>query len=140
MDLAEKAKLYYSGNEKNCAEAILLASGDKYKLGLTEEDAKLLVGFGGGMGCGSICGALAGSIAVLGKMFSSREGFRNMCADFTEAFTAGMGCSSADCSVLAKRYKTDEKRCEQAVITAAGILEGFIAEVSETKEGTADRG
>ena len=39
---------------------------DVYQLGLSQEDTKLVAGFGGGMGVGGTCGALAGSLAVIG--------------------------------------------------------------------------
>ena len=65
MKLAEAAKYYYTEKNNNCAVSILMAGSDKYGLGLTMEDSKLLIGFGGGMGCGSVCGALSGAIGIL---------------------------------------------------------------------------
>ncbi len=125
MKLSEIAKKYYNDG-RNCAEAILLASNERYGLGLCDEASKLIVGFGGGMGCGRVCGTLAGSIAVLGKLFSDRPDFRQMCAEFVKVFEDGLGCDSVDCKDLVKKYKNEETRCLGAVIKGAELLEQFI--------------
>lgn len=127
MKLSDVAKKYYNEG-KNCAEAILLASNEKYRLGLGLEDAKLLVGFGGGMGCGSVCGSLAGSIAVLGKIYSGKPDFRAMCAKFVKEFEDALGCNSHDCRDIVKKHKNEETKCVNAVIIAADALEKFIKE------------
>lgn len=128
MNLIEQSVLYYTGQGKNCAVAILLASSDVYGLGLGAEDAKLVVGFGGGMGCGSTCGALAGAIAVLGKLFAGREDLRQICGGFVKVFHDGLACDSTNCCVLAPKYKNEEKKCEAVVVKAAELLEAYIAE------------
>lgn len=128
MNLKEQAAMYYTEQNKNCAVAMLLASNDVYGLGLSAEDAKLVVGFGGGMGCGSTCGALAGSIAVLGKIFAGREDFRQLCGGFVKVFREGLSYDSTDCCVLMPKYKTETKRCEAVVVRAAELLEAYIAE------------
>lgn len=128
MNLKDQAAKYYTEENKNCAVAMLLAGNDVYGLGLSAEDAKLVVGFGGGMGCGSTCGALAGSIAVLGKLFAGREDFRKLCGGFVKVFQDGLGYDSTNCSVLMPKYKTDAKRCEAVVVKAAELLEAYIAE------------
>ena len=71
--LVEKAKNYYANHNYNCGEAILLAANDVYQLGLSQEDTKLVAGFGGGMGVGGTCGALAGSLAVIGKKYIEKK-------------------------------------------------------------------
>ena len=128
MNLKEQAAMYYTEQNKNCAVAMLLASNDVYGLGLSAEDAKLVVGFGGGMGCGSTCGALAGSISVLGKIFAGREDFRQLCGGFVKVFREGLSYDSTDCCVLMPKYKTETKRCEAVVVRAAELLESYIAE------------
>ena len=60
MSLIEKTKYYYSEKNKNCAEAILLASNEVFGFGLSEDCAKIVMGFGGGLGCGKLCGSLPG--------------------------------------------------------------------------------
>ncbi len=127
MTLIEQASYYYGEQGKNCAVAILLAANDVYSLGLSPEDASLVVGFGAGISCGAICGCLAGSVAVLGKLFSQRENFRQICADFVAEFEEKMGCNSHNCKELSAAYKTQENRCLAAVVRGAEILESFIA-------------
>ena len=129
MKLSEHAKYYYTEKNNNCAVSILMASSDKYDLGLTMEDSKLLIGFGGGMGCGSVCGALSGAIAVLGKMYSGRSDLRVICAKFAKAFKAAYECDSSDCSVLLPKYKNPETRCEAVVVIAADLLEEYIESI-----------
>jgi C_GCAxxG_C_C family probable redox protein len=128
MNLQERARFYYTDKGYNCAVAMLLAGSDVYGLGLGAQDANLLVGFGGGMGCGSTCGALAGSIAVLGKLFSGREDFRPLCGKFVKLFRERLECDSIDCVKLAPRHKTPERKCEAVVLKAAEALEAFVAE------------
>ena len=128
MNLIERAAYYYTEEGKNCAVAMLLAGNDVYGLGLSAEDAKLVVGFVGGMGCGSTCGALSGSIAVLGKLFAGRENFRQLCGGFVKVFQEGLAYDSTDCVVLMPKYKTDAKRCEAVVVKAAELLDTYIAQ------------
>ena len=45
--LKGKAIEYYRDRGCNCAEGALLSISDEYVLGLTDEDAKLMGGFGG---------------------------------------------------------------------------------------------
>lgn len=126
VSLAENVKKYYWDMEMNCAEGILLGSSDLYKLDVAEKDVVLFSGFGGGIGCGKICGCAAAAVGVLGKMFGNREDFRDICSDFVTEFETGMGCDSINCENIAAKYKTEEKRCTDAVVLAAEILEKFI--------------
>lgn len=128
MNLKEQATMYYTEQGRNCAVAMLLAGSDVYGLGLGAEDAKLVVGFGGGMGCGSTCGALAGAIAVLGKLFAGREDLRQICGGFVKTFHDGLGCDSINCAALVPKYKNQEKKCEAVVVKAAELLDAYIAE------------
>ena len=128
MTLAENTKVFYDqGN--NCAVSTLLGASEHYHLGLTQEAAALLVGFGGGMGCGKVCGCLAGSIAILGKMFSSRPDFRTLCGQFVREFEKAMDCGSVNCVDIAPRYKTRETKCWATVKITADLLEDFIARI-----------
>ena len=128
MNLTEQAKVYYNEKGKNCAEAILLAASDVYALNLNDEDAKLLIGFGGGMGCGCVCGCLAGAIAIIGKLYYDKENLRDICARFTARFNETLACESIDCKEIAAKYKTPERRCEEAVLVSSKLLEEFLAE------------
>ncbi len=129
MMLAERVMEYYAEREKNCAEAMLLAANDQYDLHLTQDDVVLLSGFGGGMGCGRLCGSLASAIAVLGKLYASREDFRELCARFVAFFEEKLDCQSTDCQLIAAKYKNEKTRCLSAVLLSAETLESFIAEM-----------
>jgi C_GCAxxG_C_C family probable redox protein len=129
MKLSEHAEFYYLEKHQNCAVSILLGASDKYSFGLGEEDARLVVGFGGGMGCGKVCGALSGAIAVLGKLFYGRADFRAICAGFVNKFKEAYGCDSIDCAVLTARFKNRDRRCVDVVIIAADMLEEYIEEI-----------
>ena len=64
--LIKKIEEYYSKErDLNCAETILYAANDAYRLGLDKNALKMAAGFGGGMGIDSVCGALTGGIMVL---------------------------------------------------------------------------
>lgn len=126
MSLRELAQVYYNEKGKNCAEALLLGASDTFNLGLKDEDAKLLVGFGGGMGCGSVCGCLAASISILGKVYYGNPKLREICGDFAKQFQEELKCDSIDCSKISAKYKTPQRRCEEAVLISADLLEKFI--------------
>ena len=126
MSYVENAKKYYWDKEMNCAEGILLGGSDTYDLGVTEKDVALFSGFGGGIGCGKICGCAAGAVGVLGKLFSDRDDFRDICAAFVSEFEEGLGCGTIDCDVLKEKYKTEENRCLETVTRSAELLEKFI--------------
>lgn len=124
MSLLDHSIKYYLDQKKNCSVSMLLGANDYYNLNLGEEDYKLLVGFGGGIGCGYICGCLAGSVAVLGKMFSSREDFRPLCAKFVALFNAELG--SNNCADIMKTCFCKDRRCAVAVEKTAVLLERYI--------------
>ena len=48
--LVKNTTKYYKDNY-NCAETLILAGNDPYNLGLDENTAKVMAGFGGGCGC-----------------------------------------------------------------------------------------
>lgn len=130
MTLLEKTKYYYTEKNMNCAEAIILASNDIYDLGLNEDCAKLVMGFGGGLGCGKLCGSLAACISVLGVLYGKRPDIRDICAKFTSKFNEDLKVDSIDCTPIAAKYKTAEKRCEDAVLLAAGSFEEFLKTIN----------
>ncbi len=126
--LKEHAERYYLTDNCNCAEAVLLAANEVWGLGLTQDSAKIVGGFGGGMGCGSTCGALLGAISVLGLRKMGRrahetEGFKEQCAAFTQLFRERLG--GLDCADLKPRYATEEHRCAETVRITCDLLEEF---------------
>lgn len=135
MSLKERAGYYYETLDKGCAEAILLAANDIYKLGITPSEASLFAGFRTGMGCASTCGGLAGAVGVLSRKYGQREELKQLCADFVQYFEKKLDCNSTDCAVLATRYKTEINRCRAAVELTAQALEEFIDRL-DGKTGT----
>ena len=103
--LKERATYYYMEDGCNCAEAVLLAANDVYGLGLSDETAKVVGGFGGGMGCGNACGALV-------KDFEAALG-STMCAD------------------LRKIHANQTQRCLKTVLAACDVLESHLAEAAK---------
>ena len=124
--LKEKAGQYYFVQDKSCAEAILLAANEAYHLGMTEEATKLFAGFRTGMGMGGTCGALSGAIGVLSSKYGTREDLKKICADFVAAFEQKLALGTTECAPLAAKYKTESKRCRDAVELTAEALEEFI--------------
>ncbi len=129
MTLIERTKYYYSEKNKNCAEAILLASNEVFGFGLSEDCAKIVMGFGGGLGCGKLCGSLAACISVLGILYGDRPDIREICARFTEKFNSDLKVDSIDCAPIAAKYKNAERRCEDAVILAVESFEEFLTTI-----------
>ena len=124
--MRDYTRKYYLNENCNCAESVLLAASEALELGLSQEDAKLICAFGGGMGCGSTCAALAGCMAILGKyMVKDRahntEGFKESCAALKDAFEKRMG--SSFCDDIKKSNFNEAERCLRTVQLAADVLE-----------------
>lgn len=130
--LKDKANYYYIDKGMNCAEAVLLGANDEYDLGLAPDSAKLIAGFGGGIGCGNICGALAGAVAIVGHMLIQQdahrtEGFGDECAKLYKEFEDKLG--STLCTELGEKNKRkDGSRCKITVDAACDVLESFLHE------------
>lgn len=130
--LKDKAEYYYIQNGMNCAEAVFLGANDEYGLGLPQDSARLIAGFGGGIGCGSLCGALAGAVSVIGQMLivqdaHKTEGFSDECKKLHWEFEERLG--STLCSELAaKNKREDGTRCKITVDLACEVLESFLKE------------
>ena len=128
--LKERATYYYMEDGCNCAEAVLLAANDVYGLGLSDETAKVVGGFGGGMGCGNACGALCGAIAVMGVKKMGRRahetpGFSPACGALVKDFEAALG--STMCADLRKIHANQTQRCLKTVLAACDVLESHLA-------------
>lgn len=129
MTLGDYAKKYYVEESLNCAVSVLLGASDKYGIGLTRDDAKLITAFGGGMGCGDLCGCLAGSMAALGKIMlpdgvmHSPE-FKELCAAFVAEFKGKWGTTM--CETIKAEHATEALRCGDVVKASGDMLEAFI--------------
>ena len=129
--LKEHATYYYMEDGCNCAEAVLLAANEVYHLGLAEDCAKLVGGFGGGMGCGNACGALCGAIAALGAKKMGRRAhetpaLRQECAQLVKEFEEALG--HTQCSERKKLHATQAQRCLKTVQVACDVLESHMAD------------
>lgn len=129
--LKETASALYFGENYNCAETILRAASEYYKMDLSDNEMKLMGGFGGGLSAGKTCGALCGAMAVIGRLLvegraKETEGFWDACAELVARFEAKLG--HCDCSVLKPENFKDDVRCVMTVEAAAEVLEAFIAE------------
>lgn len=127
--LQEQAKHFYLEDHCNCAEAVLLAANAAYNLGLTDDQCKLVGGFGGGVGCGITCGALLGAVAALGAAKMGRRaqetyGFNKECGDLAREFQAKLG--DTNCSVLRKLHANESRRCLKTVLAACDVLESHM--------------
>ncbi len=131
--LKERAKKYYLQENRNCAEAVLMAANEVYGLDIPPESIAMIGGFGGGMGCGGVCGALSGAVAAVGKRVietkaHDTEGLSETCAALVEDFEKELG--STLCTELKAKYKTEDQRCAETVERAADVLERCMAKLA----------
>ena len=146
MDHSMKAaELFLSGS--NCAQAVAVAFCDV--TGLDEITAsKLSSSFGGGFGrLREVCGAVSGMMMVLGMLYGYADPGENDCSkkahyqlvqQLAEEFRAE--CGSIICREILKNPPSDpnptprtaefykDRPCVHMVITAARILDKYIAE------------
>lgn len=124
--LRSKAEYYYGVENKSCAEALLAAARDVYKINISDDEINMFTGFGGGMGCKSACGSLTGAIAILSKMYGHRDDIRAISASYVEAFKAEMKTESIMCGDLEELYRTPADRCVKTVGLSALALQKVI--------------
>ncbi|MDL2235069.1 C-GCAxxG-C-C family protein [Christensenellaceae bacterium OttesenSCG-928-L17] len=113
----------------NCAEHMLVGANHAYQLGLSPEAIKLAAGFGGGVSTGDICGALAGGVMVLGVLFVNERAhestrIKDLTQEYLRLYKEKMG--EIDCTPLKERYRTDEIKCRDIVLTAALLLDNIV--------------
>ncbi|SDE15626.1 C-GCAxxG-C-C family (seleno)protein [Sporomusa acidovorans] len=114
----------------NCAESVVRAFRDFYKLDVSDEALRMASGFGGGLGhAGCMCGALSGATMVLGMLQGrvnkeqSRGPVYGSAHEFHEVFTKQFG--AACCRILnPHEFGSQEQRrtCLKITSTTAGIL------------------
>lgn len=114
-------------DELNCSEVALKALGERYNMGLTHEEMKLMAGFGGGT-CGDICGALCGALAAMGKFHvhecAHKNGnFVDSCRDFVAFFREKMG--DVTCDVLYEKYATEEEGCLETIMRTLELYDEY---------------
>jgi C_GCAxxG_C_C family probable redox protein len=131
--LADIAVTYYSPeHDLNCAEAMLYAANDVYRLGLTSETLHAIAGFGGGMAIEETCGALAGAVAVMGILLVEDRAHESV--ELKESVTAFLRqykkqMGTINCKVLKDQYREEDPvKCRVIVREAAKLLEEILAE------------
>ena len=122
-------KYYSKEHDLNCAEAILYAANDVYKLGLDKVSLKMAAGFGGGMGIDSVCGALTGAVMALGVLFiedraHESDRLKLLEKEFFERFREKMG--DINCPQLKEKHRSDDVRCLNVIKEAGYILDDII--------------
>jgi len=136
---SEKALIYFRQGY-NCAQSVLLAMQEHYKLE-NECIPKIATAFGGGVGrCGSLCGALTGAIMAIGlehgtneSNLENREKTYTLAQKFYKQFTKE--CGSPHCRELigydltkpedlekARKLNVFDKKCSHFVKKAVEIL------------------
>lgn len=118
----------------NCAESVVRAFRDFYKLDISDEALKMASGFGGGLGhAGCMCGALSGATMVLGMLQGratkdqSRGPIYGSAHEFHEIFTREFG--AACCRVLnPHEFGSQEQRrtCLKLTGTTAELLLNYL--------------
>lgn len=128
--MINKTKKYYIEDNFNCSETTLRLANDYYHLNITEDDLKLISGFGGGFGCGMVCGNLCADIAVISKIFVKEKAhesstLKQLCKAFVSEFRKKFGGTS--CAYIKKRVAVDQNRCLKAVEENFELLKDFIS-------------
>ena len=128
--MKKNAKDYYIVENYNCAETTLRLANEYYKLNITEDDLKLVAGFGGGFGCGMTCGNLCADIAVLSKIYVEKKAHEGktigrLCKMFVSEFKKKFNGTS--CAYIKKRVAVDQNRCLSAVEENFELLKDFIS-------------
>lgn len=125
----------YENQDLNCAETVLYAANQEYKLGLDEKALKLAAGFGGGMAIEDKCGALTGAIMVLGVIFVKEKAHESdkikvLTKELLKRYQEEMG--SIDCAPLKEKYRDDIIKCRDIIDKAAEILDSIIKQEKNT--------
>ena len=123
-------KYYFDGNY-NCAETILRAANEYYKLELHDKDMKIVAAYGAGVQCGAMCGAILSGASVLSMKYveakaHESEDIKPVVNSMIRKFSEKYG--SLDCKDIKAQSFKPEYRCLKTVETACDIIEEVIAE------------
>ncbi|MGD9567338.1 MAG: C-GCAxxG-C-C family protein [Sedimentibacter sp.] len=131
VDRINKFELAYPEEERslyhiNCAETLLMAANEEYKLGLDDRFMKAVCPFGGGIQTEKTCGALLGAVAALGVMYAeerptSNEKMKEMTKKLVEEFEKEFGF--LDCATIKAHYRSETEGCSPVRIRAAEVFE-----------------
>lgn len=134
VDKINNIESAYSEEERplyhiNCAEALLMAANEEYKLGLDDKFIKAVCPFGGGIQSEKTCGALLGSVAALGVMYAEQkpttnEKMKEMTKKFVEEFEKEFG--ALDCATIKAHHRSETEGCNPVKIRAAEVFERVV--------------
>ena len=129
--LKDYLSTYYFDGNYNCAESLLRAANDYYKLELHDRDMKLVAGFGAGMQTGNTCGALLSAISVLSMKYVEKKAHES--ADIkpvTELLTSKVldRLNSIECNKIKPLMFKPEIRCLNTVNSICDALEETFSE------------
>ena len=114
----------------NCAEVLLNACNDYYKLNVSEEMLKAVIPFGGGMCSESTCGILTGSLMALGLIFAENKPTNNdkvksVTKEWLNIFENKFG--NINCKELKENHRHPEFGCKTIILEASELLEQVIS-------------
>lgn len=131
VDKINKIELEYPAEERqkyhiNCAEVLLMAANEVYKLGLDERFIKGVCPFGGGLQSESTCGALLGALTAIGIMYTEErptdnEKMKKITKRFVEEFTKEF--SAIDCAAIKKLHRSETEGCNPVRLRTAEVFE-----------------
>jgi len=113
----------------NCAESVLYAANEVYRMKLAPEAIRLSSAFGGGMGIEDKCGTVAAALMVLGYLFvekNARESglVKEISGEFLKEFEEQM--KSLDCRELKTMHRTETEGCDPVITSALEVLDLII--------------
>lgn len=126
--LKETAVRYYSEGY-NCAESLIRAANEIWKLGLDEKACHLAGGLGGGLQIGDVCGALTGAVCALSCLIIETRAhdcpqLKPLTQKVVLAIQEQLG--SRRCDEIKPRLHTAERRCSSVVEICAEVLESVL--------------
>lgn len=134
VDKINNIESAYSEEERplyhiNCAEALLMAANEEYKLGLDDKFIKAVCPFGGGIQSEKTCGALLGAVAALGIMFAeerptTNDKMKEITKKYVEEFEKEFG--ALDCATIKAHHRSETEGCNTVKIRAAEVFERVI--------------
>ncbi|HHT50438.1 MAG TPA: C_GCAxxG_C_C family protein [Eubacteriaceae bacterium] len=136
VDRLNKEEYQYNEEErplyhKNCAEILLMAANERYKLELNEKFYKAICPFGGGIQYEKTCGALIGAVAAIGIIYteekpSINEKMKDITKKFVFEFEREFG--AIDCAYIKEHHRSEITGCDLVKVKTGEILEKVISE------------
>ena len=128
------AREYFIDKDYNCAESTLRLANDRYELGLTDDEMKLVAACGGGFSSGLNCGVLCACAAAISKKLVETkshdcEALKPTMIEFVERFREV--CGGTDCSVLKPMHVKEGQRCLEMVELGEKVLAEFMEKLEK---------